>query len=70
MKRQSWSLKTVKEQSAKLGEIEPRYEFMQLVLAQYREGLISADDFVKKITAYDDKGWEIVKGASNEQKRL
>ena len=59
-------LKTVKEQSAKLGEIRSRYEFMQLVLAQYREGLISADDFVKKITAYDDKGWEIAKGASNE----
>lgn len=54
-------LKTVKEQSAKLGEIDSCYQFIQLVLAQYREGLISADDFVKKITAYDDKGWEIVK---------
>lgn len=54
-------LKTVKEQSAKLGEIKPRYEFIQLVLAQYRESLISADDFINKITAYDDKGWEIVK---------
>ena len=63
-------LKTIKEQSAKLGEINSRYQFIQLTLAQYREGLISADDFVKKITAYDDKGWEIVKGASNEQKRL
>nr|WP_315063748.1 hypothetical protein [uncultured Campylobacter sp.] len=63
-------LKTVKEQSAKLGEINSRYQFMQLVLAQYRGGLLGADDLVKKITAYDDKGWEIVKGASNEQKRL
>lgn len=54
-------IKTVKEQSAKLGEINSRYQFIQLVLAQYREGLIGADDFVKKITAYDDKGWEIVK---------
>ena len=63
-------LKTAKEQSAKLGEIKSRYEFMQLVLAQYREGLISADDFIKKITAYDDKGWEIAKEVSNEQERL
>lgn len=54
-------LKTVKEQSAKLGEINSRYQFIQLALAQYREGLISADGLVKKITAYDDKGWEIVK---------
>ena len=54
-------LKTAKEQSAKLGEINSRYQFIQLTLAQYREGLISADDFIKKITAYDDKGWEIVK---------
>ena len=60
-------LKTAKEQSAKLGEIKSRYEFMQLVLAQYREGLISADDFIKKITAYDDKGWEIVKGATRKR---
>ena len=54
-------LKTAKEQSAKLGEINSRYQFIQLALAQYREGLIGADDLVKKITAYDDKGWEIVK---------
>ena len=54
-------LKTAKEQSAKLGGINSRYQFIQLTLAQYREGLISADDFIKKITAYDDKGWEIVK---------
>ena len=54
-------LKTAKEQNAKLGEIEPRYQFIQLALAQYREGLIGADDLVKKITAYDDKGWEIAK---------
>ena len=54
-------LKTAKEQSAKLGEINSRYQFIQLTLAQYREGLISADDFIKKITAYYDKGWEIVK---------
>ena len=54
-------LKTAKEQNAKLGEINSRYQFIQLALAQYREGLISADDFIKKITAYDDKGWEIVK---------
>lgn len=54
-------LKTAKEQSAKLGEINSRYQFIQLALAQYREGLIGADDFIKKITAYDDKGWEIVK---------
>ena len=54
-------LKTAKEQSAKLGEINSRYQFIQLTLAQYREGLISADDLVKKITTYDDKGWEIVK---------
>ena len=54
-------LKTAKEQSAKLGEINSRYQFIQLTLAQYREGLISADDFIKKITAYDDKGWEIAK---------
>ena len=59
-------LKTAKEQNAKLGEINSRYQFIQLALAQYREGLISADDFAKKITAYDDKGWEIAKGASNE----
>ena len=54
-------LKTAKEQSAKLGEINSRYQFIQLALAQYREGLIGADDLVKKITAYDDKGWEIAK---------
>ena len=54
-------LKTVKEQNAKLGEINSRYQFIQLALAQYREGLIGADDLVKKITAYDDKGWEIAK---------
>ena len=54
-------LKTAKEQSAKLGEINSRYQFIQLALAQYREGLMGADDLVKKITAYDDKGWEIVK---------
>ena len=59
-------LKTAKEQSAKLGEINSRYQFIQLTLAQYREGLMGADDLVKKITAYDDKGWEIAKGASNE----
>ena len=70
LKNTELELKTVKEQSAKLGEINSRYQFIQLALAQYREGLISADDFVKKITAYDDKGWEIAKGASNEQKRL
>ena len=34
---------------------------MQLVLAQYREGEIKADDFIKKITAYDDKKWGIHK---------
>ena len=54
-------LKTAKEQSAKLGEINSRYQFIQLALVQYREGLIGADDLVKKITAYDDKGWEIAK---------
>ncbi|WP_459882157.1 hypothetical protein [Campylobacter concisus] len=54
-------LKTAKEQSTKLGDINSRYEFMQLVLAQYREGEINADDFIKKITAYDDKGWIIHK---------
>ena len=42
-------------------EINSRYQFIQLALAQYREGLIGADDLVKKITAYDDKGWEIAK---------
>lgn len=51
-------LKTLKEQYAKNNS---RYEFMQLVLAEYREGEIEADDFIKKITAYDDKGWEIHK---------
>ena len=64
--RAEQELKTAKEQNAKLGEINSRYQFIQLALAQYREGLISADDFAKKITAYDDKGWEIAKGASNE----
>ena len=59
--RAEQELKTAKEQNAKLGEINSRYQFIQLTLAQYREGLISADDFIKKITAYDDKGWEIVK---------
>lgn len=54
-------LKTAKEQNAKLGEINSRYQSIQLALAQYREGLIGADDLVKKITAYDDKGWEIAK---------
>ena len=54
-------LKAEKEQSIKLGKINSRYEFIQLVLAQYREGEIKADDFIKKITAYDDKGWEIHK---------
>jgi len=54
-------LKTAKEQNAKLGEINSRYQFIQLALAQYREGLIGVDDLVKKITAYDDKGWEIAK---------
>lgn len=51
-------LKTLKEQYVKNNS---RYEFMQLVLAEYREGEIKADDFIKKITAYDDKGWEIHK---------
>ena len=64
--RAEQELKTAKEQNAKLGEINSRYQFIQLALAQYREGLISADDFAKEITAYDDKGWEIAKGASNE----
>jgi len=68
--RAEQELKTVKEQNAKLGEINSRYQFIQLALAQYREGLIGAGDFIKKITAYDDKGWEMAKGASNEQKRL
>lgn len=54
-------LKAEKEQSIKLGKINTRYQFMQLVLAQYREGEIEADDFINKITAYDDKGWEIHK---------
>ena len=59
--RAEQELKTAKEQNAKLGEINSRYQFIQLALAQYREGLIGADDFIKKITAYDDKGWEIAK---------
>ena len=59
--RAEQELKTAKEQNAKLGEINSRYQFIQLALAQYREGLIGADDLVKKITAYDDKGWEIAK---------
>ena len=54
-------LKTAKEQSIKLGKINTRYEFMQLAIASYREGEIKADDFIKKITAYDDKGWIIHK---------
>lgn len=54
-------LKAEREQSIKLGEINSRYQFMQLAIASYREGLIDADDFIKKITAYDDKGWIIHK---------
>ena len=38
-------LKTLKEQYVKNNS---RYEFMQLVLAEYREGEIKADDFIKK----------------------
>ena len=61
LERSEQELETAQEQNAKLGEINSRYQFIQLALAQYREGLIGADDLVKKITAYDDKGWEIAK---------
>ena len=61
LERSEQELETAQQQNAKLGEINSRYQFIQLALAQYREGLIGADDLVKKITAYDDKGWEIAK---------